>query len=213
MFERPLEGWRGEGRVDDDDQPRGVGRLRQRANIEHVSGRIDRGFEIEKATFRCDRALKRLGLREVDFDQIGSKPRQAFFGQRPRVRVERLVDDDLVAQVHQRQEQRGDGGHARRRDDGRLSALKIGDPALEQILRRIMFAAIKEAGLLVGDHRVGGVDIGKCEGRGHVDRRRHSAAVFQRRVAGVNGAGLEAQGPIGTMRAHCIGPESGMAER
>ena len=123
------------------------------------------------------------------------------------------MDDDLVTRVHQRQEQRGDRGHARGRDDRRLRALEIGDPALEQILGRIVFAPIEEAVRLVGDDRIGGFDVGKSEGRGHVDRRRHGASILQRIVAGMNRAGLEAESAIGEMRRHYVGPEFGIAER
>ncbi len=107
------------------------------------------------------------------------------------------MNDDLVAGFDQRQEERGDGRHAGGCHDGSLRAFEVGDPALEQVLRRIVLAPVKEAMRLVGDHRIGCGDVGKGEGRGHVDWRRHGAAILERVVTRVDRPRLESEDAIG----------------
>ncbi len=207
VLQRTLQGRRREGRIHHDLDPRLAGDVRQRPDVEHLAGRVDGGLEIDEAGPGRQRPAQVRRVRQVDPDGLEPEPGQALVDQRRGVRVERVVDDDLVAMAEHRQEQGTDRRHARARHDAGFGAFEVGDAAFQQVLGGVVLAPVEEVVALLRDDGLGGGDVGEGEGRRHVDRRRHGAALPERIVAVVDGPGLEAERAVGPVRRHGASPE------
>lgn len=198
VLDRSLQGRRGEGAVDDDDQAGGMRQLGDPCDIQDVGGRVHRRFEVNHPAPRRDRLVEVLRLGEIDRNDLDAEARQPLVQHRHDVRVERAVNDKFVALRQQRQCEAAECRHPRSESKTRFGTFEIREAPLQDlggrvVLSRVELAAECGCGIVVLHAR-------KPIGRGHEDRWLNRVGVLGGVVSVVDRARVKAESPVSASR-------------
>ena len=152
-------------------------------------------FSTKIALTRGVSALRKFsGLGRIDKMALPAElfERQAELGQRAAIEIAR--GDELVARLHQGEEDQELRGMPRGGGEGGAAAFEARDPLFQHRDRRVGQPRIDVAEIVQVEERGGVVDIVEHIGGGLIDRRRAGAGHRVGRGAGMNGARLE---PVG----------------
>ena len=147
-------------------------------DVGDVEHRVGRRLDEQVLRVRLDRRLDQLGLRGVDVGEIEAELAAHALEQPERAAVGVVADEHVIAGLEPRQ-QRVDRRHARGERERRRACLDRGDVALERHARRILRAAVFEAGVRLPEAVL-------HVGRGLINRRDDGAGGGIRFLAGVN---------------------------
>ncbi len=173
--ERPLADRRGEGVVHRQQGPVVVRKPGRALEVHHREGGIGRGFDVQDAVARLERACPGVRVARIDAIHAPAEARGAPVEQRVGSAVALVECHDVVARLETGEEHRRDRRHAGGEQQPHLGALEGREPLLARAQRRMPIALVeraRRAGGLGGAHRV---EVREGE-RGRVnDRRAHRA--------------------------------------
>ncbi|CAM4172240.1 hypothetical protein ACAN107058_23330 [Paracidovorax anthurii] len=227
VLDRAQQVGAGHGVVHDQRHAVVVRHLRQRGDVGHVAQRVADGFDEHRLGPRVDvpgeaRRIARIG--EARGDALA---RQRVGEEVVGAAVERAGRDDVVARLRDGLDGVGDGRHARGQGQRGDAALQRRDALFQHVVGRVHDARVDVAGHLQVE-QVRPV-LGAVEGIGDglVDGHGHGAGRGVRRLAGVDGEGLDLHGLVAFRNGsggwcgragcrgepgHCVGARPG-AER
>ena len=162
--------------------------MRDRAHaldVGDVEHRVGRRLDEQVLGVRLDRRLDQLGLRGVDIGEVEAELAAHLLEQPERAAVGVVADQHVIAGLEPRQ-QRVDRRHARRKRKRRGARFDRRDVALERHARRVLRAAVFEAGMRLAEAVL-------HVGRGLIDRRDDRARRGIGLLSGVNANRAEAR--------------------
>ncbi len=172
----------GEGVVDRDQDPFGMGTLSQSDDINQLQQGVGGGFKPEQLGLVADDLIEGIGLAQISVFEVNAMTAPDLVKEPEGATVHVLHGDDLVASVKGRNDGVG-GGQSRGKAEPVLAELTSGEGFLEGVAGGVGGAGVFVAEVLA---RAG---LGKSRGLVNGDDDR--AGLFFRFLARVDGAGLE----------------------
>ena len=179
-----LEGERrGEGVVDDGDQPSGTRKRGGRRQVHHAHQRVGHRLDVEGARPRPQRALPGRRIVAGHEGVLDSQAGQIMRDQIVSAAVETVLGEQVIAGAQRGEERRAHRRHAAGGSQRRFRAFQRGELSVQRVVRR-----------RIGEARVADVVIPArsrlLEGAGLVDGHRHRAFRARARLSGVDQQGV-----------------------